>query len=127
MSIILGKDVPFREIELTYQACENRINLTLMTNLKSAAQWNRHKEDIIMERRIRNIGIISTRIAGTDGVSLEIRKWTDVLERNGYSRSFFAGEIDRAGNKSYQADLAHFRNPDVEKSMRTVSEKQQVQ
>ncbi|GEM_PF-1967990 len=29
--------------------------------------------------------------------------------------SFFAGEIDRAGNKSYQADLAHFRNPDVEK------------
>ena len=68
-----------------------------------------------MERRIRNIGIISTRIAGTDGVSLEIRKWTDVLERNGYSCFFFAGEIDRAGDKSYQADLAHFRNPDVEK------------
>ena len=68
-----------------------------------------------MEKRIRNIGIISTRIAGTDGVSLEIRKWTDVLERNGYSCFFFAGEIDRAGDKSYQADLAHFRNPDVEK------------
>lgn len=68
-----------------------------------------------MEGRIRNIGIISTRIAGTDGVSLEIKKWTDVLERNGYSCFFFAGEIDRAGDKSYQADLAHFKNPDVEK------------
>lgn len=68
-----------------------------------------------MERKISNIGIISTRIAGTDGVSLEIRKWTDVLERNGYSCFFFAGEIDRPGDKSYQVDLAHFKNPDVEK------------
>ena len=33
----------------------------------------------------QNIGFISTRIAGTDGVSLEIEKWTEVLERNGYN------------------------------------------
>jgi glycosyltransferase involved in cell wall biosynthesis len=68
-----------------------------------------------MERQIMNIGIISTRIAGTDGVSLEIKKWTDVLERNGYSCFFFAGELDRDRGKSYQTDLAHFKHPDVEK------------
>ncbi|HUT71589.1 MAG TPA: hypothetical protein VMW89_13030 [Desulfatiglandales bacterium] len=30
--------------------------------------------------RIKNIGFVSTRIAGTDGVSLEIQKWAEVLE-----------------------------------------------
>ena len=30
--------------------------------------------------RIKNIGFVSTRIAGTDGVSLEIQKWADVKE-----------------------------------------------
>lgn len=67
-----------------------------------------------MEKKIRNIGFISTRIAGTDGVSLEIKKWTDVLERNGFSCFFFAGEIDRDRDVSCLVDLAHFRHPDVE-------------
>jgi len=67
-----------------------------------------------MEKRISNIGFISTRIAGTDGVSLEIKKWTDVLERNGFSCFFFAGEIDRDGDVNCLVDLAHFRHPDIE-------------
>jgi hypothetical protein len=29
----------------------------------------------------KNIGFISTRLAGIDGVSLEASKWADVLER----------------------------------------------
>jgi len=40
---------------------------------------------------IKNIGFISTRIAGTDGVSLEIQKWADVLERNKYHSSILPG------------------------------------
>jgi len=39
------------------------------------------------KERPKNIGFISTRIAGTDGVSLEIEKWTKVLERNSFSCS----------------------------------------
>jgi len=68
-----------------------------------------------MKKEIKNIGFVSTRIAGTDGVSLEIQKWTDVLERNGFPCFFFAGEIDRDEEKSYFIDLAHFRHPDVER------------
>ncbi len=34
-------------------------------------------------KRSKNVGFRSTRIAGTDGVSLEIAKWVAVLERNG--------------------------------------------
>lgn len=67
------------------------------------------------KKEIKNIGFVSTRIAGTDGVSLEIKKWTDVLERLGYTCFFFAGEIDRDADKSCLADLAHFDHPDIEK------------
>jgi glycosyltransferase involved in cell wall biosynthesis len=68
-----------------------------------------------MKREIRNIGFISTRIAGTDGVSLEIEKWTDVLEKAGYSCFFFAGEIDRHEDMSHIEPLAHFKHPEIEK------------
>ena len=50
-------------------------------------------------RLYKNIGFISTRIAGTDGVSLEIEKWTQVLERNGYRCFYFSGENDRDPDK----------------------------
>ena len=43
----------------------------------------------------RRIGIVSTRLAGTDGVSLETAKWAAVLERLGYSCFWLAGELDR--------------------------------
>ena len=43
----------------------------------------------------RRIGIISTRLAGTDGVSLETAKWAAVLERIGYDCFYFSGECDR--------------------------------
>jgi len=62
---------------------------------------------------LRNIGFISTRIAGTDGVSLEIEKWTEVLERNGYNCHFFAGELDRPEARSCLTKKAHFGHPDI--------------
>ncbi len=60
---------------------------------------------------IKNVGFISTRIAGTDGVSLEIRKWADVLERNGYNCFYFAGSSDRPQDKSFLVEEAHFEHP----------------
>ena len=39
------------------------------------------------------IGFISTRLSGTDGVSLEVEKWVHVLKRMGHDVFFCAGEL----------------------------------
>jgi len=64
---------------------------------------------------VKNIGFISTRIAGTDGVSLEIEKWATVLERNGFNCFYFAGEIDRDLDKSFKVEEAHFEHPFIKR------------
>lgn len=61
------------------------------------------------------IGFVSTRLAGTDGVSLETIKWVDVLEKEGYDCYFFAGELDWPEQCSYLAPEAHFAHPDIQK------------
>jgi len=63
---------------------------------------------------IKNIGFISTRIAGTDGVSLEIQKWADVLERNRYDCFYFAGLSDRPSERTHLIKEAHFEHPVIE-------------
>ncbi|HBE01022.1 MAG: hypothetical protein A2096_09595 [Spirochaetes bacterium GWF1_41_5] len=50
---------------------------------------------------IRNIGIISTRLHGTDGVSMETEKWTTVLERMGYNCFFCAGLCAEYGEHNF--------------------------
>ncbi|MFQ5770532.1 MAG: glycosyltransferase family 1 protein, partial [bacterium] len=62
---------------------------------------------------IKNIGFISTRIAGTDGVSLEIEKWAEVLERNHKTCFYFAGELDRPQDSCFLVEEAHFEHPDI--------------
>ncbi|MCP4349954.1 MAG: glycosyltransferase family 4 protein [Desulfobacterales bacterium] len=64
--------------------------------------------------KIKNIGFVSTRFAGTDGVSLETSKWADVFEREGLACFYFAGELDRDPDCSYLLDQAHFRHPEIE-------------
>jgi glycosyltransferase involved in cell wall biosynthesis len=61
----------------------------------------------------RNIGFISTRLAGTDGVSLETAKWAQVLEEMGYSCFYFAGELDRSEKQSMLCPKAHFTHPEI--------------
>ena len=63
--------------------------------------------------RTARIGFISTRLAGTDGVSLEVRKWVAVLERLGHQCFFFAGELDWPPERSMLVAEAHFTNPAV--------------
>ncbi|MFC1505143.1 glycosyltransferase [Thermodesulfobacteriota bacterium] len=58
----------------------------------------------------RNIGFISTRFAGTDGVSLEASKWAQVLEHDGHTCFWFAGELERKQHKSYLVPTAHFQD-----------------
>lgn len=61
----------------------------------------------------RRIGFVSTRFAGTDGVSLETAKWATVLERLGHTCYYFAGECDRPPQCSRVVPEAHFTHPAV--------------
>lgn len=60
------------------------------------------------------IGFISTRFAGTDGVSLETAKWAAVLERLGHQCYYFCGECDRPAERSYVVPEAFYRHPEID-------------
>jgi hypothetical protein len=62
----------------------------------------------------RRIGFISTRFAGTDGVSLETAKWTTVLERMEHECFYFCGLCDRPPEKSYIVPEAFYRHPTID-------------
>ena len=58
----------------------------------------------------KNIGFISTRFAGTDGVTLESSKWAEVLKESGHNCFWFAGKLDRDREKSVLVPEAHFQH-----------------
>lgn len=60
------------------------------------------------------IGIISTRLAGTDGVSLETAKWVKVLKSLGYECFYFTGESDWPADQTYLLPEAHFEHPEID-------------
>ena len=61
-----------------------------------------------------NIGFVSTRFAGTDGVSLEAAKWAEVFEETGnHSCFWFSGLSDRSPLASLTVPEAHFTHPEV--------------
>ena len=59
-----------------------------------------------------NIGFISTRLAGTDGVSLETGKWAAIFERLGHKVYYCAGELD-PGLHGLSVPEMHFTHPEV--------------
>ncbi|MCF7848504.1 MAG: glycosyltransferase family 4 protein [Kiritimatiellales bacterium] len=59
-----------------------------------------------------NIGFISTRFAGTDGVSLESAKWAKVLWDYEHRSFWYAGRLDRSPDTSYCVPEAYFENPE---------------
>lgn len=63
--------------------------------------------------KIRNIGFISTRLQGTDGVTLETAKWVQILEKMGYNCYFFAGQSDWTPNKTMVVKEAFFEHPKI--------------
>ena len=62
---------------------------------------------------MKNIGFISFRIAGTDGVSLEIAKWATVLENMGHRCFYLAGELDRPEEQCMTVESIHFQYPET--------------
>ncbi len=71
----------------------------------------------------QRIGFVSTRIAGTDGVSLEAFKWAKVLEKRDFKCFYFAGELDTAPEVSFQSKKAHFSHPEIRKIFRACFDK----
>jgi glycosyltransferase involved in cell wall biosynthesis len=61
----------------------------------------------------QRVGIISTRLAGTDGVSLETAKWVKVLDSLGYECYYFAGESEWPEDRTYLLPEAHFNHNDI--------------
>jgi len=61
------------------------------------------------------IGFVGTRFTGTDGVSLETRKWAEVLKRLGQEVYYFAGVSDQPQEISFVVPEAHFLHADVKK------------
>ena len=59
------------------------------------------------------VAFVSTRIAGTDGVSLEIAKWAHVLERAGIECYYIAGESDRGAERTAIIEEAHFNHREI--------------
>ena len=64
-------------------------------------------------RDVKRVAFVSTRIAGTDGVSLEIEKWARVIERNGRECFYITGESDRGADRTVIIEEAHFNHPTI--------------
>lgn len=58
------------------------------------------------------IGFISTRFAGTDGVSLESAKWAEVLWDFEHASYWYGGLLDRDPSASHCVPEAHFEHPE---------------
>jgi glycosyltransferase involved in cell wall biosynthesis len=58
----------------------------------------------------KNIGFVSTRFCGTDGVTLEASKWSEVFKRDGHRCYWFAGLLDRTPEKSFLVPEAYFQH-----------------
>lgn len=62
--------------------------------------------------RPQNIGFVSTRFAGTDGVSLESAKWAEILWHHKHVSYWYAGKLDRHPDISMTVPEAFFGHPE---------------
>lgn len=61
----------------------------------------------------KRIGFISTRFHGTDGVTLEARKWAQILSGMGHQIFWMGGLLDTPPETSYNVPLAFFNHPRI--------------
>ena len=61
----------------------------------------------------RRIGFVSTRFHGTDGVTLEARKWAEELTAAGAECCWMGGLLDTPPERSRLVPLAFFNHPEV--------------
>jgi mannosylglucosylglycerate synthase len=63
-----------------------------------------------VDQMLKRIGFVSTRFAGTDGVTLESNKWAEVFEQNGHKCFWFAGKLDRGAENALRVPEAFFQD-----------------
>lgn len=61
----------------------------------------------------KRVGFVSTRFFGTDGVTLEAKKWSRILHEMGHDCYWMAGLIDIPAEVSYHSPLSYFNHPEV--------------
>jgi len=66
-----------------------------------------------LERMHKKIGFVSTRFAGTDGVTLEAAKWAEVFEQNGHHCYWFAGKLEHDSDRSFLVPEAFFQDEKI--------------
>ena len=66
-----------------------------------------------MAERSPHVGFVSTRLAGTDGVSLEAFKWCRILTSMGLECFYLAGECSAPEDRSVVIPEAHFLHPTI--------------
>lgn len=66
-----------------------------------------------MHQRKARIGFVATRLAGTDGVSLEAAKWAQILGGLGHDCFAFAGVADWPAERARIVAEARFDHPEV--------------
>ncbi len=69
---------------------------------------------LAVPNNVQRIGFVATRIAGTDGVSLETKKWARILGGMGLECFYLAGECDTAPDRTLLIEEAHFKHPVIE-------------
>ena len=67
-----------------------------------------------MNNKSSRIGFVATRLIGTDGVSLETEKWSNILRGMNHECFYFTGESDRPEERTYLVPEAHFKHPEIE-------------
>ena len=65
------------------------------------------------DNRGHRIGFVSTRFAGTDGVSLESAKWAQILWDHRHVSYWYAGRLDRSSEISMEVPHAYFGHSDI--------------
>lgn len=60
-----------------------------------------------------NVGFVSTRLAGVDGVSLETAKMVNVFEEMGHACFYIAGELDGEAKPGRVVPSMHFNDPEA--------------
>lgn len=66
----------------------------------------------------KRIGFLSTRFHGTDGVTLEARKWSAIFQAQGHSCFWFGGLLDTPVGTSQLTPLAFFNHAEVASAQR---------
>jgi glycosyltransferase involved in cell wall biosynthesis len=61
----------------------------------------------------KTVGFVSFRFAGTDGVTLETRKWAEIFTKWGYRCVYMGGELDTPPESSFLVEEAHFKHPEI--------------